>query len=48
MRPWIGAGSGLLISMLDLSNKTGDIDVKIMALFLKKNHLLRRWVFLTS
>ena len=29
--------------LFDWSNKTGSIDVKIMGLFLKKNHLVKCW-----
>ena len=50
---WTGAGSGLLISILEKLNwfvqynNTGAIDVKIDGSVLKKNHLLRSWGWLS-
>ena len=45
-RKWLvdfNAGKTQLVSF-DRSNNTGAIDVKMMVLFLRKNHLLRCWV----
>ena len=52
---WTGAGSGLLISVLektqlvpfDQSSNTGLLMWKWMGLFLRKNHLLRCWDWLS-
>ena len=53
--PWTGAGSGLLIPMLEKLNQFHLTDVitlvlligKWMGLFLRKNHILRYWGWLS-
>ena len=40
-----GTGSGFLV-LFDCSNKIGAIDVKLIGLLLRKNHLLRCWGWL--
>ena len=45
VRKWLvdfNAGKTQVVSF-DWSNNTGAIDVKMMGLFLKKNHFLRYW-----
>ena len=44
--PWTLAGTGLLIPVLELNwlKKSGAIDVKLMILFMKKNHLLENGI----